>query len=226
MSSLSFLFPLLSSPLSETTGGIGEQTYASSLPGQSGLVLDDKQFDEFYEERSVLLRQPRWGIRIRENNGIWWICQIRGLSYLLFKAVEGRGWDVQAKWENTREEERKGDVFSRHPHLLHSQLSFCFLTHILLYCFLFRCSSYSRFTTTHVHILSILSLSINLSPLRPPSSASFSSRTPYFFVPLLPPPPQPPNPILRFPESGVPVRGTENWPAKLASTQIPMLPSA
>lgn len=134
---------------------------------------------------------------------------------------------MRQRMRQRKRRERERDVFSRHRSLRHSQSSSCFLMHLLLYCFLFLTSSCSSVSITHVHILSILSLSINLSPLCPPSAASFSSHTPSFFILLFLsiPSPHTPTPSC-FPESGVPVRGTEKCLAKLASTQIPMLPSA
>lgn len=203
---------------------------------QVRLVLDDQKWDKLCEEKERPAAaapggRGGGGIRIGWSNRIWWICQIRGLSYLfIFLEEGGRGRDIQTdRVKGTRAREKKPrerDVFSRHSYLLLSQPSSCFLVHPFLYWFIFLSSSCSNFSTTHVHICSILSLTINLSPLRPPSAASFSSHTPSFIVLLflslfffLFPPPC-------FPESGVPVRGTEKCPAKLASTQIPMLPLA
>lgn len=87
-----FRFFLLSCPLSRKIEGRGEQTYMSLLTVQSGRVLGDKKTPK--EKKILILQRKKPPAaaakvgkkeRIRKSNGIWWICQIRGLPFLVFK---------------------------------------------------------------------------------------------------------------------------------------------
>lgn len=103
------------------------------------------------------------GKRIRESNGIWWICQIRGLSYLFFKEIGRRSRDVQTdrvrewdrEWDREREERERERCLFQTPEspsfsvvflLPYASLALLFLIpHFLL----FQCLHHSRPYSLH-----------------------------------------------------------------------------